>query len=104
MSEVQTKTVNRLSVKQLYEVCRYLEDLSPAFTHDDTMQSLAVKASNHFGYTISKYSIQTCFEMADLKIPEAPATEDQKFNTLKAQLQLVCETFRIPFVAGWEKL
>lgn len=104
MSEVQAKSVNRLTAKQLYEVCKYLEDLSPTFDHTTTYPALAVKVSDHFGYTVSHYSIKTCFEMADLSIPKPPIGENQKFAIMKRAIEALYMAHAMPLPLEWSDL
>ena len=86
------KTVNRLTVKQIFDLCKWPEDLQPTFTVDTTPEYLAVKASEYFKHHITAYNIRGAFETADLKLPQPPKSDKQQVVVLKKYL---CEMYKL---------
>jgi hypothetical protein len=98
------KVVNRLSVKQIFELCRYLEDLQPTFDTSTTRESLAIKASEHFQLTINQFNIKTALETAEIELPKPPKTEVQRIAIIKAAIENVYESLEMALPAEWKDL
>lgn len=98
------KIVNRLSVKQIYALCGWLEDLQPTFDTNTTKEALAVKASEHFQITINAFNIATALDTAEIALPKAPKTESQKLGILKRGIETLYASLGIQLPPEWSDL
>lgn len=111
MSDVQShakgtgsKTLNRLNVKQIFELCKWLEDLQPTFDQTTTFEQLAVKASNHFKINITAYNVKGAFDTADMRLPQPPKTDNQKIAIIKRAIEQMAEAYGFMLPAEWSDL
>lgn len=98
------KTVNRLNAKQLYQLCNWLEDLQPTFDHTTTKATLAIKATEFFGFNVVAANVDTAFDMAELSIPKAPIGESQKLAILKRAIEYLYSSVAEPLPPEWSDL
>ena len=100
----ESKTINRLTVKQSFALCRWLEDLQPTFDHTITYEKLAVKASDYFKCAITAHNVKGAFDVAELKLPSPPKTENQKIGILKRAVEILYKELNQPLPPEWSDM
>ena len=98
------RTVNRLTVKQIFELCKWLEDLQPTFDHNTTKAYLSAKASDYFKLNVTEFNIQGALETAEIRLPSPPKSDYVKMTIMKRAVEHLYKEMGVALPPEWSDL
>jgi hypothetical protein len=98
------RPVNRLNAKQMYQLCKFIEQSSSAWTHETTRDSVGREASLALHFEVNRWNVQTAMESMELSFPTVPKTDVQKLDIVKSAVESLYNLMGVPLPEAWSDL